>query len=165
MKPYELSFILLFVERCCCLVPFNLTYLSRTCSNNWNTSGLFSFCFDIFNKDFPKGYVLGDLKMNIQNNIDHPKRLRVKTSEGISTGSNSVNQLVEINFVTRNGNITTTRAFHNSCFLQENCTIEVSFRTSNYSENKSSHGTFTIQFLGMYLDINYYYAHVKVRSL
>ncbi|XP_071134882.1 uncharacterized protein [Mytilus edulis] len=146
MKPFELSFILFFVERCCCIVPFNLTYFSRTCSNNGNTSGLISFCFDIFNKEFPKGYVLGDLKMNIQNNIERPKKLRVKTSEGKSTGSNSVNQLVEINFVTRNGNITTTRAFHNLCFLQENCTIEISFRTSNYSENQTSRGTFTMQF-------------------
>ncbi|CAC5420398.1 ALK [Mytilus coruscus] len=151
MKIFKLSFILFFVERCCCIVPFrNLTYLSRTCSNNWNTTevtGLINFCFDIFNKDFPKGYLLGDLKINIQNNTENPKRLRVKTSESISTGSTRVNQLVEINFVTRNGNITTTRNFHNSCFLQENCTIEVSFRTSNYSENESCHGTFTIQFL------------------
>lgn len=102
--------------------------------------------------------------MNIQNNTESPKRLRVKTSEGKSAGSKSVNQLVEINFVTRNGNITTTRSIHNSCFLQENCTIEISFRTSNYSENQTSRGTFTIQFLGMYLNKINYYVHVKVRS-
>lgn len=102
--------------------------------------------------------------MNIQNNIESPKRLRVNTSEGKSAGSKSVNQLVEINFVTRNGNITTTRSIHNSCFLQENCTIEISFRTSNYSENQTSRGTFTIQFLGKYLNRINYYVHVKVRS-